>query len=75
MISIINFLNKLEKAHIFYSLSKSREDAVMVEITVPGEKWEVEYFDNGNIEIEVYKSDGEIHNEDKLDDLFKKFSD
>ena len=33
---------------------------VMVEIAIPGERWEVEFEDDGSIEIEIFKGDGEI---------------
>jgi hypothetical protein len=44
-------------------------------ITVPGQHWEVEFFEDGSIEIEVLESDGEIYDEKKLNELFDKFSD
>jgi len=44
-------------------------------ITVPGQHWEVEFFEDGSIEIEVFESDGEIYDEKKLNELFDKFSD
>jgi hypothetical protein len=46
----------------------------MVLIIVPGQYWEVEFFGDGSIEVEVYESDGEIYDEKKLDELFDKFS-
>jgi hypothetical protein len=33
---LINFLNKLEESNIFYKLNKVRDEAIMVEISVPG---------------------------------------
>jgi hypothetical protein len=58
------FLDRLEKARIHYSLAYSRQDAVMVQIAVPGERWEVEFMGDGTI------VDGAA-----LDELFALFSD
>ncbi|WP_156029150.1 hypothetical protein [Bacillus gaemokensis] len=48
----IHFLNKLEDNHIFYKLSRARSESVMVEVTVPGQRWEIEFFGDGTVEIE-----------------------
>jgi hypothetical protein len=75
MENLLSFLDRLEAVKIHYSLEHNRYKATMVLIAVPGERWEVEFFENGSIEIEVFKSDGEIYDEKKLDELFDKFSD
>lgn len=72
---ILAFLRQLEKAKIAYELRHSREDAIMVRINVPGERWEVEFLHDDDIEIERFVSNGEIHDESMLDQLFAKFSD
>ena len=71
---IIQFLDELEKRKIHYSLGKIR-DSILVEISVPGEKWEVEFFENGSVEVERFISTGTIRNETELDILFRDFSD
>ena len=57
-----------------YKLNKVR-DSIMVEIFVPGERWEVEFFGDDHIEIEKFKSTGAIYGEDELSVLFENFSD
>ena len=47
MEQLLRFLNMLEEKSIYYRLNKVREEAVMVEIAVPGERWEVEFMENG----------------------------
>lgn len=74
-LKLIPFLKKLEKTKIHFSLSYNRDEAVTVEIVVPGQRWEVEFFEKGEVEIEKFKSDGTIFNESALKDLFKDFSD
>ena len=76
---LIELLNMLEKHKIYYKLNKVRSDAIMIEIAVPGERWEVEFVTNGNkkcsVEIERFKSDGEVFDEQELKTLFDLFSD
>lgn len=75
MLDMINFLNKLENKKIYYKLNKIRDDAIMVEVSVPGERWEIEFFAKGNIEIERFLSNGTVYNRSELETLFKNFSD
>ncbi len=72
MKNLIDFLEKLEEKKIYYKLNKVR-DAVMVEIAVPGERWEVEFFEDGNIEVEKFVSSGEILGADELKKLVEYF--
>ncbi|PIC66165.1 hypothetical protein CSV71_12905 [Sporosarcina sp. P21c] len=71
-----DFLNELEKRKVFYKLSKIRSEAIMVEIAIPGQRWEVEFMEDGTIEIEKFMSEGGVlYNEKELKNLFKEFSD
>ncbi|EHQ90650.1 hypothetical protein [Desulfosporosinus youngiae] len=74
MNEIIEFLNELENRKSYYRLNKVR-DSIMVEIAVPGQRWEVEFFSDGNIEIEKFISDEEIYDKSELKNLFANFSD
>ena len=58
--NLLSFLNDLRDAKIDYRLSHQRDDALMVEIAVPGERWEIEFLEDGSIEAEVFRSDGTI---------------
>jgi hypothetical protein len=76
--TLLTFLRRLKQANIWYRLNQVREDALMVEVHVPGERWEVELVDYGDEvhwEIERFTSDGIIADEAALDELFAKFSD
>jgi hypothetical protein len=44
----------------------------MVVVATPGEFWEIEFFRDGQIEVERYKSDGTIHDESCLPELIDK---
>jgi len=47
----------------------------MILVVVPGERWEIELFGNGNVEIERFVSNGKIYGEEVINELFSKFSD
>jgi hypothetical protein len=68
-------LRRLEAAHIAYRLERIRDDAVAIEVTVPGERWEIEWLESGDIEIEIFRSGGEIFDARALNDLFARFTD
>ena len=72
---LINFLNKLEDSNIFYKLNKVRNEAILVEICVPGQRWEVEFMEDGTVEIEKFISDGDFYDVKEIETLFKNFSD
>ena len=69
------FLNNLEEAGITYTLARHRDEAIMVMIAVPGERWEVEFLKDGSIEVEKFVSNGEIFGKEAFDELFAKYSD
>lgn len=71
----IRFLNRLEENDIFYKLDKIRNDAVLVEIAVPGQRWEVEFMEDGTVEIEKFISDGDFYDVKEIEILIKEFSD
>ena len=66
---------RLSKARIHYNLYHSRDDAVGIDVAVPGERWEIEFLADGTVEIERYRSDGAIGGEELLDELFRRFAD
>jgi len=73
--NLMAFLADLEKGKIHYTLTHHRENALMINIVVPGERWEVEFFDDGSVEIERFISAGEIADEAALSELLAKYSD
>jgi hypothetical protein len=72
---INEFLNILDKNKIFYRLNKIRSDGILIEVAVPGQRWEIEYMDDGTIEIEKFISDGSLYGSEELDVLLRQFSD
>ncbi|WP_217269738.1 hypothetical protein [Neobacillus endophyticus] len=72
---LIDFLNNLEEGNIFYKLNKVRKEAIMVEIAVPGQRWGVEFMEDGSVEIEKFISDGEFYDVNEIETIIKDFSD
>jgi hypothetical protein len=72
---LTTFLTHLNRAKIHYTLACYRDHAIMVLVTVPGERWEIEFIDDGSVEVERFMSDGEIAGEEVLTELFAKHGD
>lgn len=66
---LLDFLGRLDAARINYRLNHVR-DSVMVEAAIPGERWEVEFFEDGRVEVERFLSPGDIDDERALERLF-----
>ena len=69
--SLLDFLEKLDHHRASYRLASIRTESVMVEVYAPGEHWEIEFMDDGALEIERYRSPGEIHGREVLADLWR----
>lgn len=74
-ISLNLFLSRLRAAKIFHRIRDTRDDAISVDVSVPGERWEIDFREDGSVEVEVFRSDGTLYDESKLDQLFNTFSD
>ena len=72
---LLDFIRKLEEVNLHFHLKSIRDESIAVLVFVPGEHWEVEFMDDGSIEVERFRSDGSIAGEDALDELFERFSD
>lgn len=75
MKELIHFLNHLEEKKIYYKLDKIRTESILVEIAVPGQRWEVEFMCDGSVEIEKFVSDGGYYDGSELEALFEEFGD
>ncbi|NJN99961.1 MAG: hypothetical protein HC875_40570 [Anaerolineales bacterium] len=70
---VMRFLDQLEQDGISYTLAHYREEALLVNVAVPGERWEIEFLTDGRVEIERFVSRGEIADETGLADLFARY--
>jgi hypothetical protein len=68
---LLDFLNRLDTAHVHYTLGHTRPESVMVDISVPGWRWEAEFMLDESVEIERYQSVAGVEDQPKLlDELF-----
>ena len=70
---LVSFLQSLEQQEIAYTLAHHRDEAIMVTVAVPGERWEIEFLSDGSVEIEKFISNGEIAGEEALNELFARY--
>jgi hypothetical protein len=63
---------ELDSRRAAYALQIVR-DALMVTVAVPGERWEIEFFDDGRIEHERFVSQGVVEQPTAVDDLLRYF--
>src|SRR5438876_314156 len=70
-----SFLTDLAHREIRFTLSHNRDEANTVSVAVPGERWEIEFLDDGSIEVERFISNGEVHGEEILKELFARYAD
>ncbi|HEY4940046.1 MAG TPA: hypothetical protein VII56_01355 [Rhizomicrobium sp.] len=73
-LSLFSLLQKLEQAKIHFLLGRYDADSITVTASVPGERWEIQVFEDGNIQIERFRSDGTISDANTLDELWQKLS-
>jgi hypothetical protein len=73
--SVLELLQRLDRSKIHYRLAHNQEDAITIEVAVPGQRWEIDCHSDGRIDVEVFKSDGSIRDESAIDELFRDFSD
>jgi hypothetical protein len=73
--NLMSFLSDLREAKIHYDLGQQRDDAILVQVAVPGERWEVEFLEDGSVEVEVFRTDGQIRDSSALDELLDRFRD
>ena len=72
---LLSFLNRLDDAKISYSLKHNRDDTIVILIDVPGQRWEVDFFEDGSIEVEKFISTFVTGNGELIEELFREFSD
>ena len=69
---LLAFLGRLSAARIPYTIRHSRPDAIMVRVVVPGERWEIDFLEDGDVDVEVFRSAGGVVAADGLlDELIR----
>jgi hypothetical protein len=55
---LLEFCNALNARRASYRLSVDRPEAIRVTLDVPRERWEIDFFSDGHIELERYVGQG-----------------
>jgi hypothetical protein len=71
---LLSFVGRLKAARSHYTLSDPTDGAIMVEVSVPGERWEIEFHGDGQVGVEVFVSSKGVQGPELLEDLFRRFS-
>jgi hypothetical protein len=58
VIRAARFCEQLVVQRVRYDMDIVRDDAVMVTVAVPGERWEIEFMSDGTVEVERFESTG-----------------
>lgn len=58
MEKLFHFCDALDTLHVRYGVLIARDDAVMVTVVSPGQYIDVEFFNDGSVEIERFLSRG-----------------
>jgi hypothetical protein len=67
------FFRELDRRHVTYELRIVRDEALMMSVALPGERWEIEFFDDGRIELERFVSQGVVDAPGALTELLAWF--
>jgi hypothetical protein len=67
--------HELDRRHVAYQLLIVRDVALMISVAIPGERWEVEFFADGHIELERFLSQGVTEAPDAPADLLSRLDD
>ena len=72
---LLDLSSRMHASKIHHTITKYRDDGVSIIATVPGERWEIDVLDDGEIVVEVFKAQGQCRGQEALDDLFARHSD
>ncbi len=57
---LYSLLRRLEDARIHFTLSRSRDDTILVTLTLVGERVEVDVFEDGHMEVSRFPGNEDI---------------
>lgn len=69
---LLTFLAELKKRKIHFALEHNSEEAIMVLVAVPGERWEIEFFPDGTLEVEIFGSAAEVSSGARAQELVQQ---
>lgn len=73
--NVSQLCQELDDRQVPYHLLVARPNALMLSVAVPGERWELEFFDDGHVETERFLSSGVQAIDDAISRLLSYFDD
>ncbi|MEM7032188.1 MAG: hypothetical protein AAF629_21735 [Chloroflexota bacterium] len=70
--NLMEFLQKLEETDVYYALAHHHDEAIMVEVALNGERWEVEFIADGSIVADRFVRDDDLDEDEALKILHSK---
>ena len=67
---LTELLDRLDAAEIPYTLASVSEGSIVVGIDSNDEHWQVEFMSDGDVDVEIFKSDGQIFDYSIVEELF-----
>ena len=72
---IHSLLKEIEAAKIHYRLARHDGETITIEAVVPGQRWEIQVFEDGKVQAEIFSSSGSIVDENAIRRLINQFAD
>ena len=70
---LFDIIQQLEDAKISYTVSKYRYDAVSIFAHLPGERWEIDVMEDGDVAFERFVSNGSVDGEEEMTAEIRKW--
>ncbi len=69
----MEIIRALKEAQIHYRVDQNRYDGISIEATVPGERWEIDVLEDGEVDFERFVSNGSVHGEEEMTAEIRKW--
>jgi hypothetical protein len=57
---LYDLLRRLEEDHVYFTISRHRDDSIMITATYVGERLEIDVFEDGHMEVSRFKGSEDI---------------
>ena len=71
---LMEIIRALEAARIHFTVSYHRYDAVSILAIVPGERWEIDILEDGDVDFERFVTTGGVTSEAEVNEAIAKFA-
>ena len=72
--TLMGIIEKLKAAKIHFELAYHRYDGISINATVPGERWEIDVLEDGDVDFERFVTDGGVVGEPEMNEAIAKWA-